>query len=85
MNEKYYMYYVAPNTVQGGSAIGVATAPTPAGPWTDAGAPVVAPENNPYNGAPGRADEGRNVASLARVRSDDRNFGGEYGGIHDGL
>jgi arabinan endo-1,5-alpha-L-arabinosidase len=54
-NSQYYLYYVAPNTLAGGSAIGVATSSSPAGPWTDSGAPVVAPENNPYNGAPGRA------------------------------
>ena len=54
-NGKYYMYYVAPNTPQGAPAIGVATSTSPAGPWTDAGAPVVAPENNPYNNAPGRS------------------------------
>ena len=54
-NKQYYLYYVAPNTLAGGSAIGVATSNSPAGPWTDSGAPVVAPENNPYNGAPGRA------------------------------
>ncbi len=54
-NHQYYLYYVAPNTLAGGSAIGVATSASPAGPWVDTGAPVVAPENNPYNGAPGRA------------------------------
>ena len=54
-NNQYYLYYVAPNTAAGGSAIGVATSNSPAGPWADSGAPVVAPENNPYNGAPGRA------------------------------
>lgn len=54
-NNQYYLYFVAPNTLQGGSAIGVATSRSPAGPWTDSGKPVVAPENNPYNGAPGRA------------------------------
>jgi arabinan endo-1,5-alpha-L-arabinosidase len=54
-NKQYYMYYVAPNTPAGFPAIGVATSSSPAGPWTDSGAPVVAPENNPYNGAPGRA------------------------------
>jgi arabinan endo-1,5-alpha-L-arabinosidase len=54
-NGRYYLYYVAPNTMAGGSAIGVATSGSPAGPWVDSGAPVVAPENNPYNGAPGRA------------------------------
>jgi beta-xylosidase len=43
-NHKYYLYYLASNTnplphygTTGGSAIGVATADTPAGPWTDAG------------------------------------------------
>jgi len=54
-NNQYYLYYTAPNTPSGYSAIGVATSASPAGPWTDSGAPVVGPENNPYNGAPGRA------------------------------
>lgn len=54
-NNHYYMYFTAPNTLQGGAAIGVATSQTPAGPWTDSGTPVVPPENNPYNNAPGRA------------------------------
>jgi len=53
-NNKYYMYYVAPNTMHGGSAIGVATSASPAGPWVDSGAPAVAPEVNPYNGVPYR-------------------------------
>ena len=48
-NDQYYLYYVAPTTAQGGSAIGVATSKSPAGPWTDSGKPVVAPEPNPYN------------------------------------
>jgi arabinan endo-1,5-alpha-L-arabinosidase len=49
----YVLYYVAtdttavPGTVD--SAIGVATAPTPAGPWTDSGGPLVAPR--PGNGS----------------------------------
>lgn len=50
-NGRYYLYYVAPNTPGGGSAIGVATSNSPAGPWVDSGAPVVAPESNPYNGS----------------------------------
>ncbi|EIM02118.1 glycoside hydrolase [Rhodanobacter sp. 115] len=54
-NGRYYLYYVAPNTLAGGSAIGVATSDSPAGPWTDSGSPVLPPENNPYNGSPGRA------------------------------
>jgi len=46
-NHKYYMYYTASWTnplpkygTNGGSAIGVATADSPAGPWTDAGDPA---------------------------------------------
>ncbi|HYE24384.1 MAG TPA: family 43 glycosylhydrolase [Clostridia bacterium] len=42
---KYYLYYSASKTnlPGNGSAIGVATSSSPAGPWTDAGAPVVEP------------------------------------------
>lgn len=51
-NGQYYLYYAAPNVSDavsgepncgGDSAIGVATAPTPLGPWTDSGGPVVEP------------------------------------------
>ena len=49
----YVLYYVATDTVADpatdDSAIGVATAPTPAGPWTDSGGPLVAPR--PGNGS----------------------------------
>ena len=57
-NGKYYLYYVITDvkpTVSGAqncggdSAIGVATSPSPLGPWTDSGQPVVEPR---YNGAP---------------------------------
>jgi arabinan endo-1,5-alpha-L-arabinosidase len=47
LNGSYHLYYTAPDTnaaiTGGGSAIGVATAPTPLGPWTDSGDPVVDP------------------------------------------
>src|ERR1044072_1544593 len=48
-NGQYYLYYAASNTdlPGGGSAIGVATAPSPLGPWTDSGAPVAAPHPAP--------------------------------------
>ncbi len=48
-NGQYYLYYTAPDTdlPGGGSAIGVATAPTPTGPWTDSGGPVVEPHAAP--------------------------------------
>ncbi len=50
-NNRYYLYYVAPITAAGGSAIGVATSNNPAGPWTDSGRAVIPPEPNPYNGS----------------------------------
>jgi arabinan endo-1,5-alpha-L-arabinosidase len=42
-NGRYYLYYTVVGTLLPGreSAIGVATSPTPIGPWTDSGAPVV--------------------------------------------
>ncbi len=48
-NGQYTLYYAASWTSLpgGGSAIGVATAPTPAGPWVDSGAPVVEPHAPP--------------------------------------
>ncbi|WP_309134460.1 family 43 glycosylhydrolase [Cellulomonas sp.] len=51
---EYRLYYVVTQTTltpgANDSAIGVATAPTPTGPWTDAGAPVVGPR--PGSGGP---------------------------------
>ena len=53
---RYHLYYTATDTADaisgepnctGDSAIGVATAPTPTGPWTDSGGPVVAPRRGP--------------------------------------
>ncbi len=38
---QYFMYYSAPGSTALDAAIGLATAPTPAGPWTDLGRPVV--------------------------------------------
>jgi arabinan endo-1,5-alpha-L-arabinosidase len=48
-NNQYYLYYAASDTnlPGGGSAIGVATAPGPLGPWTDSGTPVVEPHPAP--------------------------------------
>jgi beta-xylosidase len=44
---RWVMYYVVTQTTvtpaENDNAIGVATAPTPTGPWTDSGAPVVGP------------------------------------------
>lgn len=53
LNGQWYLYYSVENTTpatsgepsecRGDFAIGVATAPTPHGPWTDSGAPVIPP------------------------------------------
>ncbi len=67
-NHKYYMYYTASAThplpkygTTGGSAIGVAVADSPAGPWTDAGdsaggtyqhGPLVPPRSCAFNTDP---------------------------------
>src|SRR5215210_529287 len=56
MDGKYYMYYVVTQTTvtdePHDNAIGVATAPTPTGPWTDSGGPVVGPRRG-ESGDPG--------------------------------
>lgn len=68
-NHKYYLYYMASWTnalpkygTNGGSAIGVATADSPAGPWTDSGdsagpgytsGPIVPPRPCVFNTDPG--------------------------------
>jgi arabinan endo-1,5-alpha-L-arabinosidase len=46
---RYYLYYTAPETKlpRGGSAIGVATSTSAAGPFADSGAPVVEPHAPP--------------------------------------
>lgn len=51
---RYLLYYTATNTVApgGGSAIGVATSDSPAGPWVDSGGPVVEPTPSPGNADP---------------------------------
>src|SRR5215213_2463413 len=47
----YYLYYVVTQTTvtdePNDNAVGVATAPTPTGPWTDSGGPVVGPRHGP--------------------------------------
>jgi arabinan endo-1,5-alpha-L-arabinosidase len=50
---RYVLYYtVTDTTLNDGddSAIGVATAPTPLGPWTDSGRPIIAPRPAPGGG-----------------------------------
>ncbi len=47
---RYVMYYAASSSAAGGSAIGVATASSPAGPWHDLGRPLIGPRPNPAGG-----------------------------------
>lgn len=47
---RYVMYYTASSTTSGGSAIGVATASSPTGPWQDSGGPLVAPRPDGQGG-----------------------------------
>jgi arabinan endo-1,5-alpha-L-arabinosidase len=54
LDGRYLMYFTATDTKlnddPGDSAIGVATAPTPTGPWTDSGGPIVGPRPAPGGG-----------------------------------
>ena len=82
---EYRLYYVVTQTtVTNGpndNAIGVATAPTPVGPWTDSGAPVVAPRP----GGSGNADDFRWTFDPSHVVGPDGVeylfYGSYYGGV----
>jgi arabinan endo-1,5-alpha-L-arabinosidase len=56
LDGRYVLYYVVTQTTvtpePNDNAIGVATAPTPTGPWTDSGGPLVGPRRG-NSGAPG--------------------------------
>lgn len=71
---RYLLYYTASDTAAGGSAIGVATSASPAGPWVDSGAPVVAPD------ASGRWQFDPEV--LTAKGHSYLYFGSYFGGIH---
>ncbi|WP_407569670.1 family 43 glycosylhydrolase [Deinococcus altitudinis] len=80
---KYFLYYTASDTVVGGSAIGVATSSSPAGPWTDSGAPVVEPAPAPQ---PDADPQGRRWTYDPEVITDDAGqnwmyYGSYFGGI----
>ena len=83
LNGKYYLYYVAPATASplNGSAIGVATSDSPAGPWTDSGKPVVAPEAAPCCGP----DSRRAVIDPEVVADDNGQLYITYGSFFGGI
>ncbi|WP_188079003.1 family 43 glycosylhydrolase [Actinotalea subterranea] len=82
---EYRLYYVVTETTltpePNDNAIGVATAPSPAGPWTDTGAPVVGPRH-------GAGGEGDFLWTFdpSHVSAPDGTeylfYGSYYGGIH---
>jgi arabinan endo-1,5-alpha-L-arabinosidase len=81
----YYLYYVVTQTTVTGepndNAIGVATAPSPTGPWTDSGGPVVGPRR----GASGNPGDFRWTFDPAQFTDRDGTrylyYGSYYGGI----
>ncbi|MFL6129857.1 MAG: family 43 glycosylhydrolase [Mycobacteriales bacterium] len=82
---RWVMYFVATQTTvfpgPNDNAIGVATAPTPTGPWTDSGAPVVGPRP----GNSGNPDDFKWTFDPAHlVAADGRQYlyyGSYYGGV----
>ncbi|HEY6740613.1 MAG TPA: family 43 glycosylhydrolase, partial [Actinopolymorphaceae bacterium] len=54
LNGQYLLYFTVPDTTFSDDGfdpgIGVATAPTPAGPWTPSDEPLIAPRRNPNGG-----------------------------------
>jgi beta-xylosidase len=87
LNGRYLLYYTVTETADeaglgGDSSIGVATSPTPYGPWTDSGAPVIAPRDDPNNPNPAFFW----TFDPAQFTDTDGQkylyFGSYYGGIH---
>src|SRR3954471_7444826 len=83
---QYRLYYVVTQTTvtpgPNDNAIGMATAPTPAGPWTDSGAPVAGPRP----GASGKPDDFLWTFDPSAVTDVDGSqwlfYGSYYGGVH---
>src|SRR3954447_14743851 len=83
---QYRLYYVVTQTTvtpgPNDNAIGMATAPTPAGPWTDSGAPVAGPRP----GASGKPDDFLWTFDPSAVTDVDGSqwlfYGSYYGGLH---
>ncbi|MGW6283146.1 family 43 glycosylhydrolase [Kribbella sp. NPDC055071] len=78
---RYVMYFTVTDTLAnpgGDPAIGVATAPTPAGPWTAGDGPVVAPRPDGAGGYYGTIDPALLTAADGKRYL---YYGGFYGGI----
>ena len=84
---QYRMYYVVTETTVTSephdNAVGMATAPTPVGPWTDSGAPVVAPRRGD-DGAPGNFRWSFDPTAVTDTDGSQSLFyGSYYGGIYE--
>jgi arabinan endo-1,5-alpha-L-arabinosidase len=81
----YHLYYVVTQTTVTGepndNAIGVATAPTPTGPWTDSGGPVVGPRR----GDGGDAGDFKWTFDPALLTDRDGTRSLYYGSYHGGI
>ncbi|ADB29178.1 glycoside hydrolase family 43 [Kribbella flavida DSM 17836] len=78
---RYVMYFTVTDTAAnpgGDPAIGVATAPTPAGPWTATGGPVVTPKPDGNGGYFGTIDPAMLTAADGKRYL---YYGGFYGGL----
>ena len=78
---RYLMYYAASDTALsgGGSAVGLATSDTPAGPWTDVGHPVVPPTDSPTTPGQRRWEFDPEVIYVGRTTY--LYFGSYFGGV----
>ncbi len=77
---QYHLYYTVTDSKQGDSAIGVATSPSPTGPWTHAARPVVEPHEAPCCGGSQRWVYDPEV--LVEANGDKYiYYGGYFGGI----
>ncbi|MBC7639924.1 MAG: family 43 glycosylhydrolase [Rhodoferax sp.] len=84
---QYRMYYVVTETTVTSephdNAVGMATAPTPVGPWTDSGAPVVAPRRGD-DGAPGNFTWNFDPSAVTNTDGSQSLFyGSYYGGVFE--
>jgi arabinan endo-1,5-alpha-L-arabinosidase len=83
---EYRLFYVGvdiPGHPKPNKAIGVATGPTPAGPWTDAGAPVTGPSY--YIRPPGDVVRHRSIIAPDAFQAADGRRYLSYGGFNGGI
>ncbi|MGH3750065.1 MAG: family 43 glycosylhydrolase, partial [Micromonosporaceae bacterium] len=83
---RYVMYFVGvdiPGHAKPNKSLGVATAPTPAGPWTDSGAPLIEPQF--YQRPPQNELRHRSLIAPDGVQGADGRRYLYYGGFNGGI